>query len=253
MSKKINKGFYKNNLNSEEENSLFEIEYNIILRTVESVNNLNLLYRKGRKGSKGGPSTHEQQDLYRAMLVFACAGLDVLLKQLVKTKLPDLISADKNAQEKFKEHVKRGINTKEPNKILNTVALALVDQNPKEIFLKEYIDDLTRDSLQAKEKIITIIAASGFNEKFLTTEKRNALKDAFEVRNQIIHEMDINTLDNLSKTRGYRTRRQRSAPRIEKHTKTILDLAKDIFVAYKNKFKEFKIETKKSSTSSKKT
>ncbi len=237
--------FYNIGMTPESEGSSFIIEYNILLRTAESVNNFNLLYKTWRSGEKG-PSTHAQQDLYRAMLAFACAGLDVLLKQLVKTKLSGIISADKNAQEKFKEHVKRGINLKEPNKILNTVALALIDQNPKEILLKEYIEDLTRDSLQAKDKVMTIISASGLGDKFLSNEKLNAMKDAFEARNQIIHEMDINTLDNLSKTRGYRTRRQRTAPQVEKHTKTILDLAKNIFIAYKKKFEDFGIDIKKS-------
>ncbi|MCK9588149.1 MAG: hypothetical protein M0Q93_02165 [Terrimicrobiaceae bacterium] len=247
MKKKTNIEFYKIGLPAENENSLFIIEYEIILRTVESVNNFNLLYKAGRLGSKG-PSTHEQQDLYRAMLIFACAGLDVLLKQLIKTKISDIISADKKgANEKFKEYVKSSINLKDPNKLLNTIALALVDQNPKEILMSEYIKYLTRDSLQAKEKIITIILASGFSDKFLSKERLNSLKDVFEVRNQIIHEMDINILDNLSKNKGYRKRRQRKAAQIEKYTKIILDLSVSIFTEYKRKFDEFKIETKKSS------
>lgn len=249
MRKKIKTEFYTIDIAPESEDSLFVIEYNIILRTIESVNNFNLLYKLLRSGVKGGPASHEQQDLYRAMLVFACAGLDVLLKQLIKTKLSGLISADKKAQEKFKEYVRRSIDPKEPNTILNAVALALVDQNPKEILLKEYIDYLTCDSLQSQKQIAKIIAASGFGDKYFSREKLNAMEDVFEVRNQIIHSMDINTLDNLSKTRGYRTRRQRTAPQIEKHTRTILNLAKDIFIAYKKKFNEFKIETKKISIS----
>ena len=79
--------FYTISLLIEKESSIFYDEYNILSKTVESVNSFNALYKAGRSGAKGGPSTHEQQDLYRAVLVFACAGLDVFVKQLVKNKL----------------------------------------------------------------------------------------------------------------------------------------------------------------------
>ncbi len=248
--KKRELGFYKIHLSAEKDDSLFSFEYNILLKTAESVNNFNLLYKIIRRGSKGGPSTHYQQDLYRAMLIFACAGLDVFVKQLTKTKLSKLITVDKNAQEKFRNYVKNGIDKKSPEKILNTVALALIDQNPREIFLKEYLSSMTKDSLQSVGQLCMVSDASGLStNKIFTADRMNALKDAFTVRNQIIHEMDINTSDNLLKTRGYRTRRQRISPTMEKHTKVILDLAQDLFIAYKNKFEEFKIETEKGSKS----
>src|ERR1700735_3279304 len=117
----------------EAEDSQFYSEFSIIVRTVDAVNNFDFVYKSWRVGAKGGPSTHAQQDLYRAMLVFACAGLDIFVKQLIKTKLPKLIIADKAAEAKFKEYVRRGL-TKNDKEILNTVALALIDRNPREIF-----------------------------------------------------------------------------------------------------------------------
>jgi hypothetical protein len=86
--------------------------------------------------------------------------------------------------------------------------------------------------------------ASGLDTKSIfDTEKRNLLKDAFTVRNQIIHEMDI-VVTSTKKT-GHRTRRQRRAEIMEKHTRAILDLAQALFSAYKNTFEEFKIGTEK--------
>lgn len=239
------RSFYKISLPAEKESSIFYDEHNILTKTVESVNSFNALYKAGRSGAKGGPSTHEQQDLYRAVLVFACAGLDVFVKQLVKNKLPQLLEADKDVQGKFKEYVKRGIK-KDEKEILNTVALALIDQTPRNVFLDEYIKNMTGDSLQSVSELRRVSEASGLDTKrIFTRKKENTLNDAFMARNQIIHEMDINISGSTSRTTGYRTRRQRKATVMEEHTKSILDLAEELFSAYKEKFQKYKIGVEK--------
>lgn len=243
MIKKIVKKikFYELSMSPLKDTDVFYPEYNILLKTIEAANSFSSLYREGRSGAKGGPSTHAQQDLYRAMLIFSCAGLDVLVKQLIKTKLPKLIIADKESENKFKEYVKRGLK-KDDNTILNTIAFALIDQNPRTIFLNEYIESMTKESLQSTKELCKVSEASGLDtKKIFTTDKMNSLKDVFIVRNQIIHEMDINILDDESRTYGYRTRRQRISTIMEKHTKTILDLGQEILVAYKDKFEVLKI------------
>jgi hypothetical protein len=179
------------------------------------------------------------------MLIFACAGLDIFVKQLIRTKLPRLIGADKRAEAKFKEHVRRGLN-KDDKEVLNTVALALIDRNPREVFLADYVESMTSESLQSVEELCRVSDASGLDTKSIFgTEKRNLLKDAFTVRNQIIHEMDITVTREGAKNTGHRTRRQRRADVMEKHTRAILDLAVELFCAYKKKFEEFKIDTEK--------
>jgi hypothetical protein len=179
------------------------------------------------------------------MFIFACAGLDAFVKLLIKTKLPKLINADSKAQDKFKEHVKREMKSSGADN-LNMIALALIDSNPKDIFLKEYIEKITKDSLQSVQQLRTVCEASALDTgKIFTNEKMNLLRDAFTVRNEIVHEMDINLSEALARTSGYRTRRQRVSSKMEKHTKTILDLAQEIFTAYQARFEEFKLETKK--------
>lgn len=240
--------FYTISISVEKESSIFYDEYNILSKTIESVNSFNALYKVGRSGAKGGPSTHEQQDLYRAMLIFACAGLDVFVKQLVKNKLPQLLEVDKEVQNKFKEYVKRGLK-KDEREILNTIALALIDQAPRNVFLKEYIKDMTGDSLQSVTELCKVSDASGLDTKKIFDEKKkNKIKDVFITRNQIIHEMDINISEIASRTTGYRTRRQRKAPTMEDHTKSILNLAEKLFTAYKEKFQEYKIGVEKKPT-----
>ena len=181
------------------------------------------------------------------MLIFACAGLDIFVKQLIRTKLSKLIGADKRAEAKFKEHVRRGLN-KDDKEVLNTVALALIDRNPRDVFLADYLESMTSESLQSVEELCRVSEASGLDTKSIfSMEKKNLLKDAFTVRNQIIHEMDITVSNDSTKTTGHRTRRQRRARVMENHTRAILDLAQELFVAYKNRFEEFKIGTEKSS------
>jgi|SRR3989344_8203231 len=238
MAKKIPKKiktFYQVSLPPEKETADFYPEYSIVVKTVDAVNSFRSLYKVGRRGLSG-PSTHAQQDLYRAMLVFACAGLDVLVKQLIKTKLPQLMSSDKKVKEKFKDFVKRGMK-KDEKELLNAIALALVDDSPKEFLAQEYIESLTGDSLQSVEELRRVSEASGLDRDIIfSRDKMNVLKDAFIVRNQIIHEMDINIIPQKSKKTGYRTRRQRKSPEMEGHTKNILDLAQEIFTAFKAKF-----------------
>lgn len=233
--------FYGLTLASEPAGSLFEIEHTVISKTVESVNNFNNLYRAGRNGAKGGPSTHAQQDLYRAMLVFACAGLDMLVKQLLASKLPLLVDEDESAQHKFKEFVKGGISRNE-KEVINFVALALIDTRPRDIFLKNYIESMTRESLQSGGELCRASDASGLNTKqIFTPTKLNYLKDAFAVRNEISHEMDLNLVSTASRTVRYRSRRTRTAVVMEGHTRTILDLAVELFLAYKTKVEGLRV------------
>ena len=245
IAKKATIQFYKLSLKVEKENSPFYPEFSILAKTTEAVNSFNSLYKSRRSGARGGPSTHDQQDLYRAMLIFACAGLDTFVKQLVKSKLPKLINVELEAEKKFKEYVKSGLK-KDDKAVLNTVALALIDKAPRNIFLEEYIENLTANSLQSVSDLCKISDASGLETKQIFSPQRmNSLKDAFIVRNQIIHEMDITVSASTSRTTGYRTRRQRVSSVMEKHTRSMLDLGQDLFGAYKDKFEKYKIEVEK--------
>lgn len=179
------------------------------------------------------------------MLIFASAGLDVFVKQLIKSKLPKLLRVDKVAQFKFKEYVKRGLN-KNDKEILNVLAFALIDRNPRRIFLDEYIQSMTGESLQSVDELMRVSEASGLNTKMIfTNEKMNSLKDVFKVRNEIIHAMDINTSNDNFNTTGYRTRRQRVSTKMEQHTKNILNLAEELFSVFKKKFEDLSIDVDK--------
>lgn len=233
----------------DDKNDPFYPEYTVLSKTVDAVNSFHSLYADLRVG-KAGPSTHQQQDLYRAMLVFACAGLDVFVKQLVERKIPQLVDRDISAKERFLTYVKKGLNL-EDKKILNTLALALIDQSPREVLISEYVSSLSEDSLQSVDELHRVAAASGLDcNVIFTNEKRNILRDAFKVRNEIVHAMDINIddLEKVLRTTGYRTRRQRVAVEMEKHTRNILELACKLLDEYRKKYSSLAIDVKKTET-----
>lgn len=224
----------------------FYSEYTVLSKTFDAVNSFHSLYA-GLRAGKSGPATHEEQDLYRAMLVFACAGLDVFVKQLVKKKIPQLVDRDAVAKDRFTAFVKKGLNL-EDKKILNTLALALINQSPRDVLIAEYVGSLSEDSLQSVDELYRVAAASGLDcNSIFSNETRNALKDAFKVRNEIVHEMDINItdLEKAIRTSGHRTRRQRVSTQMEKHTKVILELGHTLLKEYQKKYAQFGISLKK--------
>jgi NADH dehydrogenase FAD-containing subunit len=63
--------------------------------------------------AKGTP-TDEKQDLLRAMLIFATAGLDSMVKQLITDALPSVIEIDLGATAMFKKYVERRLEKQRP-------------------------------------------------------------------------------------------------------------------------------------------
>ncbi len=226
--------FYSVLVSPPRKSSHFFYEYTILCKTIDTVNNFSNLYKNERKEKKG-PTEDVVQDLHRAMLIFACAGLDVLVKSLIRTKLPELLETSSLAKETFVSTIKNGLNKKESSDLLSIVALALSDHNPRDILLQEYIEDLVGNSLQSVAQLKKISRALGIDIKLiLAKDVERKIDESFKTRNEIIHEMDvINKNSDLS--RNGKTRRQRHAQKMESQTKDILDFSQSIFLkVYEN-------------------
>jgi hypothetical protein len=66
-------------------------------QTIASISNFHRLYVESqRTGAES--ATHEDQDRLRAMLLFACSGLDAVVKQLVQDALATVLDHDEGAQ-----------------------------------------------------------------------------------------------------------------------------------------------------------
>ncbi len=145
-------------------------------------------FNNSRTKRRGAPTDNEQ-DLLRAMLVFASSGIDSMVKQLVRDALPDIIKADPGAMEVFIAKVEKTIYKHQTLDVALLVK-AILSDSPRDTLTQKLIQELTAGSLQSVKEIFTV--GSYFNIASATLTKNvNKLKTIFHVRNQISHEMDI--------------------------------------------------------------
>lgn len=176
-------------------------------------------FNAARLAKKGTPSD-EEQDLLRAMVVFAGAGLDSMTKQIVRDALPVMIE---NLPERRKElekfvvrHLRRSVSgiaddlgddgAMNPERL---VKLLLAD-SPRAGVAEMLVDDLTAGSLQSAGELFRVVAYLGVDSRSLSVTEKD-LRDVFECRNQIIHELDIDfsrpNRNRFSRTRADMVRR----------------------------------------------
>ncbi|HUX67530.1 MAG TPA: hypothetical protein VMV31_08570 [Terriglobales bacterium] len=170
-------------------------------------------FEASRKGKKGGNSTDAEQDQLRAMLVFAAAGLDAMVKRLVRNALPALLArGDQKTDEQLKSFVSRRAKADPDYKFL---AEAVSSPNPRGRVIEAWMDDLTAGSLQSSPALERVARAFDIAA---TAQGRDALARAFLARNQIVHEMDLEPSQN-------RARRQRSREAMFALTQQVLSTA----------------------------
>lgn len=111
------------------------------------------------------------------------------------------------------------------------LAAALASPNPQQQLLKAWIDEQTGSSLQSVDALLKI--SSNFEIKyerlFSDKSRRDELKEAFEARNQIVHEMDLA----FSATRS---RRQRKIQDARNLTQQVFDTAAKFLEAVESQF-----------------
>lgn len=177
-----------------------------------------------------GTPTDEEQDLLRAMLVFASAGLDSVAKQLIKDCLLALVEASPEVRIAFERFVEKRVRGRVDDEGVSGgldarfVAAALLAPDTTGHLVNHLAADLTAGSLQSVEelkKVAVFLAASP--KKIDATP--GELRAAFDARNQIIHEMDIDfSIKN-------RNRFSRTKDAMVKNTNALLDVTRDLLAA----------------------
>jgi hypothetical protein len=168
------------------------------------------------RGAKGMP-TDEEQDLLRAMLIFAAAGLDSMAKQLVTDALSMVIERDPGATEMFKRFIERRLKRAEE---LDRRFLAhiLGDQQPRVRLLDELVADLTSGSLQSTEELLRVAASFNIPSNDICRQPAY-LSKIFIARNEIAHEMDVDF------SQANRTRRPRAKDMMTSFTSEIFKVS----------------------------
>lgn len=143
--------------------------------------------RKARK-AKGTP-TDPEQDLLRAMLIFAAAGLDSMVKHLINDALQKIVDNSDGANIQFIKFVERKLNKGE---ISNSKFLAeiLSNKQPRAKLTEMLVYELTSSSLQSSDELYKVASFFDIASQKISKAKGD-LRTIFEVRNQISHEMDI--------------------------------------------------------------
>lgn len=175
-----------------------------------------------------GMSTDEEQDLLRSMVVTAASGLDSMTKQLIRDALPKLIEVDQSTLSGLEKFVQRRLKGESEEQTLTEASLflarILVAPSVQKRIIDEYISWLTRGSLQSVDELSRVASALALAPRDVGVD-HNTLKPIFDIRNKIIHELDIN----LDAPR--RKRNVRGEPKMRAYTNTLLDVAARILRA----------------------
>lgn len=177
--------------------------------------------RTARK-AKGTPTDHEQ-DLLRAALVFSAAGLDSIVKQLVRDTLQGVIGRNKGAHAQFTDYVYSRLKRTD-GLDLRFLAEAVSADKPTRHLQQQLIAELTSGSLQSKDQLLRVAAYFAIPASELCQDLR-VLKDVFYARNQIAHEMDVLL------GQPNRGRRQRRTKDMTRYTAFVLQTARAFYVA----------------------
>jgi hypothetical protein len=188
--------------------------------------------RKSR--GTAGATTDEEQDLLRAMLVMAAAGLDSMIKQLIRDVLPTLVKIDDKVQKGLETFVSRQLR-RDSEDISGTtmnkfLARLLVAESHQQQVIREYIESLTGASLQSAEEVMKASFALGLDP---TKQGINSdqLKEIFDIRNKIIHELDINF------DAPRRNRQSRSRNKMIDYTNLLLHIGESMIIGVSEKIR----------------
>lgn len=144
--------------------------------------------RKARKAH--GTATDEEQDLLRAMLVFASAGLDSMVKQLIRDALPAVVALHEGALAQLGAFARRRLRGTDGAADVAFLAGLVTSTSPRDGLIAALVDELTGNSLQSAEEVLRAAVHFGMDPTKLPVGPPR-MKVIFGTRNRIIHEMDV--------------------------------------------------------------
>jgi len=162
--------------------------------------------RAKRTGSRGR-LTHAEQDIFRAAVVFAGAGVDTVFKEAMRSCIAIQVERSDGAREKYVEFVTRFIQAG-PTIDAHRLATILTTSDPDRTLKDAYVDMLTGSSLQSLSQVTAAISALGLQDDRELFKQAKCLNPLFRVRNEIAHELDM-TPESVA-GRGARHRRERT-------------------------------------------
>ncbi len=168
-----------------------------------------------------GTPKDEEQDLLRAMLVFAGAGLDASVSHLVRDCASDMLARSPKLREETESFAQDQLGlTRDGTKFLLRM---LPDSEPSidQRLVEEFMHRRTEQSLQSHQELLRVCSYFEIDDKPLR-DRILALADVFHARNAIIHEMDVN----FDWKNRRRTSRRRAT--MVEYTERVLNVAAEL-------------------------
>ena len=153
----------------------------------------------------------------RAAILFAGAGLDSTLKELLRVTLPLLVAQHEPAAKKLKAYASQLVDD-QPSTAKRLRASLDADAGLRE----QYIESLVRPSLQGDGDLVKVRDVLGLEERGeLTASTLKTTGVFFTARNEIAHELDLKA----PKGRGDPTRRPRTMAATRRQVDLILRIS----------------------------
>jgi hypothetical protein len=142
--------------------------------------------------STAGRPNEQEQDLLRAMLVAACAGVDAATKTLIRDALPELADRSHEVQSKLDEFAERYLSEAGAVSPRSLARVLAHEVSPRTAIVEAMTFEMTGGSLQSADQLLSVCSSFGIQDKELT-DRVLGIKDAFVARNEIVHEMDMSS------------------------------------------------------------
>ncbi|MFE6609962.1 hypothetical protein [Amycolatopsis sp. NPDC057786] len=202
------------------------------LEAISSAHIINKVEKISTGKALTGRFTHAAQSSLRSALLFAGAGLDRSLKQLVDDTMPYLAEFEPKSIESFhkfaEDHISSGSGGIDAKSLVRI--LLGEGKSPKGIVLNRWSQHLQSSSAQSVERVEEIAIALGVTDRSVRSRIKPGkadsatLKDAFSARNEIAHELDITKPKADVRARLETLQKGRSIAEIEKFVKAIIDI-----------------------------
>ncbi len=164
--------------------------YTILVGAYDAASSFLVHLENSRRNRKAkGSLTNQEQDLLRAMFIFACAGLDSTLKQLVRDALPLVVDRHEGARSNFRLFVEKRL-ARQGGPDPRLLSKLFTEENPRSVLLAELVLELTSQSLQSKEQVLRTASYFDIPSDNLTSDIAK-LSKVFQSRNEISHELDV--------------------------------------------------------------
>lgn len=203
------------------------------IESIMAASTLNRVIRTSESKQLRGNWTHPAQDCLRSAVLFAGAGLDHSLKQLINDALPRLVEIDEKVSERLSEFGRAHLSSANTDSIdprsLVKILLA-VGESPRQVFVRNWCYQLTSGSAQSAARVSEIAGALGVTTASLrkriapTNTKSSKLEKAFIARNQISHELDIVTLSGDTRKPFERMQRTRKIADVKTMVSELLEV-----------------------------